>query len=194
MARRYEMSGRSAAMQRTREAILDAAVDLFTARWFDEVTVADVARQAQVSQQTVVNHFGSKIDLYLTGLAERYVPSVLAVRDHAVPGDVGSIVATVVEDYEQTGDGTIRLLAVAARNPELVQVVEGGRASHEQFVRRVFASSIARRRGRNRDRLVRLLVTVLDVRTWHQLRREQGLGREETVEHLVTLVGAVLAG
>ena len=30
MARRYEMSGRVAAMQHTRESILDAAVELFS--------------------------------------------------------------------------------------------------------------------------------------------------------------------
>src|SRR5690349_353484 len=148
MARRYEMSGRTAAMERTREAILDAAVELFTGAWFDEVTIADIARRAQVSQQTVVNHFGSKIDLYLTGLGERYVPEVLAVREAAVPGDVDSIVAAVMEDYEATGDGTIRILALAERTPELVPVVEGGRQSHQAFVRRVFAPALARRRGR----------------------------------------------
>jgi AcrR family transcriptional regulator len=180
-------------MERTREAILDAAVELFTGAWFDEVTIADIARQAQVSQQTVLNHFGTKIDLYLTGLEERYVPEVLAVRGAAVPGDLESIVAAVVEDYEATGAGTMRLLALAERTPELVPVVVGGRRSHEQFVRRVFAPALARRRGRNRDRLVRLLTVALDVRTWHQLRHEQGLGRIEAADHLAVLAASLLA-
>ena len=193
MARRYEMAGRAAAMQRTREVILDAAVELFTPAWFDEVTIADIARRAGVSQQTVVNHFGSKIDLYLAGLSERYLPTVLAVRGNAVPGDVRSIVAAVVEDYEATGDGTVKTLATAARAPELVQVVEGGRASHHDFVRRVFAPQLAKRRGRQRERLVRLLAAVLDVRMWQQLRREEGLDVAATREHLESLVEAVLA-
>src|SRR3954454_7917838 len=120
MARRYEMAGRTAAMQRTREAILDAAVELFTSSWFDEVTMAGIAERAGVSQQTVVNHFGTKIDIYLAALAERYVPEVLALRAGAVPGDVHSIVDAVVDDYEQTGDGTVRALATAARTPEMV--------------------------------------------------------------------------
>jgi AcrR family transcriptional regulator len=193
MARRYEMAGRTAAMQRTREVILDAAVELFTPAWFDEVTLADIARRAGVSQQTVVNHFGSKIDLYLAGLSERYVPEVLAVRGSAVVGDVTSIVGAVVTDYETTGDGTVKTLATAARAPELVPVVEGGRASHHDFVRRVFAPQLAKRRGRPRERLVRLLAAVLDVRMWHQLRREEGLDVAETSEHLETLVTGVLA-
>ncbi len=193
MARRYEMAGRTAAMQRTREEILDAAAELFTPAWFDEVTLADIAKRAGVSQQTVVNHFGSKIDLYLTGLSERYVPEVLAVRGNAVAGDVSSIVNTVLEDYEITGDGTIKTLATAARTPELVPVVEGGRVSHHAFVQRVFAPQLARRRGRNRDRQARLLAAVLDVRMWHQLRREQGLDVDETRGHLTALVEALLA-
>ena len=194
MARRYEMSGRAAAKQRTREEILDAAVELFAPAWFDEVTIADIAARAGVSQQTVVNHFGSKIELYLSGLSERYVPAVVALRGSAVPGDVDSIVGTVIEDYEATGDATIKALATAARTPELVPVVEGGRASHHEFLRRVFAPQLARRRGKNRERLVRLLAAVLDVRMWHQLRREEGLDVEETHEHLVALVEGVLAG
>jgi AcrR family transcriptional regulator len=194
MARRYAMAGRAAAMQRTRELILDAAVELFESSWFDEVTLADIAERAGVSQQTVVNHFGTKIDLYLQGLSERYVPTVLAMREGAQPGDVRSIVGAVVEDYEETGDGTIRILATAARTPELEPVVEGGRASHEAFARRVFADQIARRRGKSRERLVRLLTAVLDVRTWHQLRREQGLDVADTRADLESLVEAVLAG
>lgn len=194
MARRYEMAGRTAAKQRTREVILDAAVELFTSAWFDEVTMADIAQRAGVSQQTVVNHFGSKIDLYLNGLSERYVPSVLAVRDSAEVGDVRSIVATVVDDYEATGDGTIKTLATAARTPELQQVVDGGRRSHRDFVERVFAPQLARRRGRKRERLVRLLAATLDVRTWQQLRREGGLDVAETRAHLEFLVEALLAG
>ncbi len=51
MARRYEMAGRAAAKQRTREEILDAAVELFTPAWFDEVTIADVAARAGMWHQ-----------------------------------------------------------------------------------------------------------------------------------------------
>lgn len=193
MVRRYEMTGRTAAKQRTREAILDAAVELFEPAWFDEVTLADVAARAGVSQQTVVNHFGSKIDLYLIGLSERYAPRVDSMRADAVPGDVASVVDTALRDYETTGDATIRTLALAARTPELVPVAEGGRRSHQEWVARVFAPQLGRRRGAARARQVRLLAAVLDVRMWHQLRREDGLDVEQTREHLVVLVESLLA-
>ena len=194
MARRYEMSTRSTAMQQTREAILDAAVELFMPAWFDEVTLADVARRAGVSQQTVVNHFGSKLGLYLTGLSERYAPIVLEHRSRAVPGDLGSIVETAVSDYERTGDGTVRLLALAERTPELAEVAEGGRASHRAWVEQVFAPQLARRRGVRRERTVVLLATVLDVGVWKSLRRDAGLDLDTTRDHVRALVEGVLAG
>jgi AcrR family transcriptional regulator len=193
VVRRYEMSGRTAAMQRTREAILDAAVELFEPAWFDEVTLADVAKRAGVSQQTVVNHFGTKLDLYLAGLSERFVPTVSALRASAVPGDVASIVDTALRDYEVSGDATMRILALAGRMDELAQVVQGGRRSHHDWVETMFAPQLGRRRSKARDRRLRLLATVLDVLTWHQLRRSEGLGLEDTRVHLTELVEGVLA-
>ena len=194
MARQYEMGARSAGMQRTREVILDAAVELFAPAWFDEVTLADVAKRAGVSQQTVVNHFGSKLGLYLAGVQERYVPENRAVRGSAVPGDTVSIVDAALRDYEATGDSTIRTMALAGRVEELARVVEGGRTAHQEWVDHVFAPQVARRRGRSRERCLRLLRSVLDVRMWSQLRREEGLDVEETRAHLLALVEGVLAG
>ena len=193
MARRYEMSGRAAAMQRTRESILDAAIELFGPAWFDEVTLADVARAAGVSQQTVVNHFGSKIGLYLAGISERFAPVVAELRAHAEPGDVGSIVDTVLADYETSGDGTFRIVALAERIPELEQIVEGGRASHRAWVEHVFAPQLKSVRGKRRERTALLLATTLDVLVWKRLRRDEGLSVDETAAHMRLLVDGVLA-
>ena len=192
MSRRYEMTARDRARAATREAILDAAVELFAPAWFDEVTLADVARRAGVSQQTVVNHFGSKIGLYLTGISERVAPAIAQARSDVRPGDVAGAVAAVVRDYEASGDGTLRLLALAGRVPELEPVVTGGRAWHRAWVEETFAPQLARHRGGVRDRLLRLLVTVLDVSTWKALRRDEALTQGQTAEHLRALVEAVL--
>ena len=192
MTRRYEMASRTQAMKATRERILDAAADLFEPVWFDEVTLADVARSAGVSQQTVVNHFGSKIGLYLTGMHERFGPRVAQLREGVVPGDVGSAVDVVLTDYEVTGDGAWRTSVLADRVPELREVVDGGHAFHRDYVERAFAPQLARRRGARRERLVVLLGSVLDVAMWKRLRRDLGLDREATAAHLRLLVEGVL--
>jgi AcrR family transcriptional regulator len=49
----------------TRQQIADAARSLFAARGYDAVTVADIARLADVSEQTVYNFFASKEQLVI---------------------------------------------------------------------------------------------------------------------------------
>ncbi|HEY3945789.1 MAG TPA: TetR family transcriptional regulator [Solirubrobacteraceae bacterium] len=49
--------------QRTREAIAQTAWHLFAERGFDHVPVAEVAREADVSEATVFNYFPTKEDL-----------------------------------------------------------------------------------------------------------------------------------
>ena len=56
--------------RQTREAIAAAAMRLFHARGFDAVTVAEVARAADVSEKTVFNHFPTKEDLVFAHTAE----------------------------------------------------------------------------------------------------------------------------
>ena len=48
---------------RTRQAIADAAARLFAERGYEQVAVSDVAREAEVSEQTVYNYFPTKEQL-----------------------------------------------------------------------------------------------------------------------------------
>ncbi len=54
--------------QQTRQLIFDAARKLFEARGFDRVSVAEVARAADVSEVTVFNYFPTKEDLFYGGM------------------------------------------------------------------------------------------------------------------------------
>src|SRR5919198_1525449 len=66
--------------EQTRQAIAEAAQRLFAERGFDAVTVADVAREADVSQGTVFNYFPTKEDLFY-GQMESFEAALLdAVR------------------------------------------------------------------------------------------------------------------
>jgi len=50
--------------EQTRQLIADTAWRLFSNRGFDQVTVAEIAREAQVAAATVFNYFSSKEDLF----------------------------------------------------------------------------------------------------------------------------------
>ena len=58
------MGLREVKKEQTRQLIADTAWRLFTDRGFDRVTVAEVAREAQVAQATVFNYFPSKEELF----------------------------------------------------------------------------------------------------------------------------------
>jgi AcrR family transcriptional regulator len=69
--------------QRTRQLIADTAWRLFAERGFDDVTVAEVARAADVSEATVFNYFPTKEDL-VYGRMESFEEELLQeIRDRA---------------------------------------------------------------------------------------------------------------
>src|ERR1700735_1439514 len=50
---------------RTRQVIADAAARLFAERGYEQVAVSDVAREAEVAEQTVYNYFPTKEQLVM---------------------------------------------------------------------------------------------------------------------------------
>ncbi|EYT80799.1 TetR family transcriptional regulator, partial [Streptomyces sp. Tu 6176] len=70
----------------TRQRISDVATGLFVERGFDEVTVAEIARAAEVSPMTVFNYFPRKEDLFLDRIPEAVDLVAEAVRGRA-PGE-----------------------------------------------------------------------------------------------------------
>jgi AcrR family transcriptional regulator len=191
VARKYDMAGREAAKRHTREAILDAVTSMAD-RWYDEVTLGDVARLAGVSQQTVVNHFGSKLNLYLAAVQERFAPEVVTLRSTARPGHTPSIVGAVMADYEVTGDRTWRFVSLAQRLEELQPALADGRHAHRQYLESVFEPRLARPGTVRRETQLTRVAVLLDVTTWWQLRRAEALSVEETTRHLVEMVDGVL--
>jgi AcrR family transcriptional regulator len=67
--------------QRTRQVIADAAHRLFVERGFDAVTVAEVARAADVSEGTVFNYFPTKEELFYGQMETFEARLVAAVRE-----------------------------------------------------------------------------------------------------------------
>jgi AcrR family transcriptional regulator len=177
----YSMELRAAAAEATRERILSAAADAFLEHWYDDVTIAAVAKRAGVSGQTVVNHFGSKEEL--ASAAYGYVGEQITLRRYEPePGDARAAVDVLVDDYEITGDAVIRMLAVEEKVPTLAPLLATGRDGHRRWVETMFQA----------PKLIPELVVATDVYTWKLLRRDQGMSRGRTAAAMLRIVEALL--
>jgi AcrR family transcriptional regulator len=72
--------------EQTRQLIAETARQLFTERGFDRVTVAEIARAADVSDQTVFNYFPTKEDLVYWRLGSFEEELMATIRERE-PGE-----------------------------------------------------------------------------------------------------------
>src|SRR3954465_1704989 len=97
----------------TRRLIAETARRLFAERGFDAVTVAEVARAADVAEKTVFNHFATKEDLVFPRGHRRLAALGEAIRDRP-PG------ASVVTPFR---DWTARFLDHIAEGENVQDLV-----------------------------------------------------------------------
>jgi len=175
--RAYEQVARAEATERTRRAVLDAALSLFEQEHYD-LPLDLVAERAGVSTRTLLRHFGSKDGMLEAAMAEG--ETRVARSRAAPPGDAATAVRRLVDHYEQMGDGVLRRLAEAERLPILRRVIENGTRMHLELVEEAFAPDLDGLGTRERKRRAALLASVTDVYVWALLRRRHGLSRKET--------------
>lgn len=185
--RPYRMVARAEVARATGERVLDVALELFTERPYEDISVEEIAQRAQVTKRTVLRRFGSKEALFLAAM-ERGGRREMHARDAAPVGDTAGAVANVVAHYERWGANRLRLLSQEDRIPVVAENVEIGRRYHWSWVERTFAPLIDELTGAGRRRRIAALVALTDVYTWRLLRRDLGLSQAETERTLVELI------
>ena len=133
---------RATQAQRTRAAIRAAALTLTRERGYAAMTVDDVAALAGVSRRTVFNHFASKADLLVVGLAPP-APEVVEAfvnGSGSLLGDLGALLASGAETVESERGWLLSFPEIVRDNPEVE------RAVHERL--RIVAQSLAEAAGR----------------------------------------------
>lgn len=177
--RAYRQSARANAVQDTERQIVDALIALLEERWFDEITLDDIAAAAGTTRQTVIRRFGSKTGV-LSAMAAQMDASIRAQRWSTPARSVADIVTLLMDDYERTGDILVRTLGQEARVPEFAAVLDRGRKGHREWIGDMFEAWLDKLDGRSRrDRTAQLLAQT-DVWIWHLLRRAQGHSAAET--------------
>jgi len=173
------MSARAEAAAETGRRILEAVIELHRERYFDQISLEDIAERAGVTVQTVIRRFGNKEQL-IEAAAEEGKRQVIRQRDQAPVGDVEGAVENLVNHYEEWGESALRLLAQEERVAAFREITDAGRALHHEWVERTFAPLLAERTGAARRRLLAELVAICDVYFWKLLRRDLGLSHQQT--------------
>ncbi len=189
--RRYRMTARAVAANRTQERVLDAAVECFGARPYAEVTLQDISKQAGVGLQTVVRVGKSKEDLFAKA-AERLVTGVA--------GDLGTIPASCPEAaldfltdvYEGWGDRMMRVLGQEDQIPAIKKLADQNRMLQHRWLESLFGNELDRLPKTERKRRLVSLMTVTGARTWYVLRRVHRLSKSQAAEAIREMVDGLM--
>jgi AcrR family transcriptional regulator len=189
--RGYSQRARAQSAAATRQRIVDAFLARLMQQWYDEITLDRVAEDAGVTVQTVVRRFGGKEGLLADAVST--LGRQIKERRGTPPGDVERLVKNLIEDYEQTGDAVIRVLALEPRHAALKEFLEVGRRWHRDWVAGLFAEELASIDAVSHKRALDALVIITDVYTWKILRRDMARSVAATGRTMKCLIRATIA-
>ncbi|GAB4586458.1 TetR/AcrR family transcriptional regulator [Nocardia sp. IFM 10818] len=124
--------------ERTRRALLEAAVDMFEERGYEATTVADIAATAEVGTRTFFNYFASKEELLFPEPDERVTSAVRAI-DSRRPGErpvevlLRALRAAGDNPGDHLGDTLAARIAVVRAQVSRTVPAVSGRAAHAQL-------------------------------------------------------------
>ncbi len=190
--RPYKQVARAEAQQRTREALLDAAVEEFTQGRWERVSLQELASRAKVTKQTLLRHYGSKDGLLMQAMASS-AAEALEQRWSMHPGDIEGAVENVLDHYEAWGERSLRVGAwLEGGNPELVRLSQMARQMHYNWIEYAFGPQLEPRRGDERVRCRAALIVLCDVHTWWLLSHDLGFDRVAVRATLTTAIERLL--
>jgi AcrR family transcriptional regulator len=144
----------------TREAIAEAARRLFLEHGFDDVTVADVAEAADLSEATVFNYFPTKEDLAFYRMEDFEEEMLHAVRDRQAGTSVVDAFGSFVlapRGFLKAGDTGVDPRAVTRLFTESPALLARERQIFDRYADRL-VDLIAEERHTRADDLVPLVI------------------------------------
>jgi AcrR family transcriptional regulator len=127
------MSLRDRKRARTRQALVDAATELFERNGYDETTVADIAATADIGTRTFFSYFASKEELLFPESDARVRATVEAIAARGPDDGPAEVLLRALHRIgDDSGEMVSRLAALRLRMVRTVPAVRG-RAMQVQF-------------------------------------------------------------
>jgi AcrR family transcriptional regulator len=124
--------GRSVESSRpnSRAALLDAALEEFSAKGYEEATVSGIAERAGVTTGAVYAHFAGKLDLLLATVGLAPIDDILRSAGQLASLPWSEASAAIVRSMAARPDRRMLLLldviVVARRDPRIARILRGG--------------------------------------------------------------------
>jgi AcrR family transcriptional regulator len=196
---KYNLKARAERYQKTRQRIVEAAVDLHRTHGATQTTVTDIAKKAGVERQTVYNHFPDELSLFEACSAHNRAlnppPDPEPWRLIADPEErLRRALSDLYVYYRRNEQMLANVTADAQVNPNTRKVLEP-RAKHQERMRDALAAGWDGGVEQRRKRLLcGGLWVALEFQTWHTLARQQGFDDEESIELMVSMVRCLTEG
>jgi AcrR family transcriptional regulator len=112
--------------QRTRQAVIEAATDLFRTRGYERTTVADIAAAADIGTRTFFSYFASKEEVLWPESDERVEAAVRAIMNRGLEDRPVDVLFRALREVGETGTDMVSpLAALRLRLIRTVPVVRG---------------------------------------------------------------------
>jgi AcrR family transcriptional regulator len=196
---KYNLKARAERYQKTRQRIVEAAVELHRIAGPARTTVTDIANKAGVERQTVYNHFPDELSLFEACSAHNRTlnppPDPEPWRLISDPEErLRGALADLYGYYRRNERMLANVTADAHANPNIRKVLEP-RVKHQERMRKVLAAGWDGGVERSRKRLLHgALWVALEFQTWQTLARQQGFDDEESIELMVSMVRCLMEG
>jgi AcrR family transcriptional regulator len=191
--RRYRKRRRAEQEAETRRRITEAAVKLHGTVGPAKTTVSGIAREAGVQRATVYRHFPDEEAIFAacTSHYNGLHPPPDLERWAGLADPKERLRVALREVYAFYAE-TQQMLESTGRDIDRVPAVRKAAAAMGAYLEEARSVLLRGRwqRGRARGRVSAAIGHALAFATWRSLVREQGLGDEEAVELMVSLVGS----
>jgi AcrR family transcriptional regulator len=129
---------------RTRQALVDAATDLFERNGYDETTVADIAAAAEIGTRTFFSYFASKEELLFPESDARVQASIAAIAARGPDEEPADVLLRALHQIGDDNDDMAgRLAALRMRLIRTVPAVRGRSLQIQMDAQREIARHLA---------------------------------------------------
>jgi len=183
--------------RRTRQALIDAAMRLYREKGLDGLTVAEIAREADVAPRTFFGYFETKEDVFLGRGDDRLDRLVKAIRERDRRQPILSAIRPALlqerEPRREEPTGRLPDLSELLQHPAFANRLRERWNRWEDLLAVAIAQDVGARPGDPNPRFVAAAITGA-IRIAAAAAKEQPKRRKQIAEQVFELLASGLAG